>query len=119
MDIGAATEYIFLAAETWFCIREILLPQVGAIQIYCIEKGEKINPRNMNTDVVEWLFGDGRQMVGGNANKITLRQWGHASFKAGAFSAGQHGVVDNNRTVNTRSKRHQVFWKQSKIKCNV
>ena len=58
----------------------------------------------MNTDVVECFFGDGRQMVGGSTNKMTLRQCGHAGFKAGAFSAGQHGVVGNNRTANTRNK---------------
>ena len=61
--------------------------------------------------VARWLVGV--------SNKMTLRQWGHASFKAGAFSTGEHGVVGNNRTANTWSKQHWVFWKQSKIKCNV
>ena len=46
--------------ETWFCIQALILAHVGAIQLYCVEEGESINPRSMNTDVIEWFFGDGR-----------------------------------------------------------
>ena len=95
---GEATEFNFFAQETWFCIRSLILAHVCAIQIYCVEGGQSINPRSMNTDVVEWFFGDGRQMVGGSTNKMTARQWNHAGFKAAAFNAGKHNLVGNNKT---------------------
>jgi hypothetical protein len=66
-----ATEYNFFANKTWFCIKSLLLAHITVIQIYCVMKGESISPRTMNTDTVEWFFGDARQMVGGSTNKLT------------------------------------------------
>ncbi len=53
-----ATEYIFFANETWFCIKSLLLGHVMVMHIYCLIKGKSISPRTMNTDTVEWFFGD-------------------------------------------------------------
>jgi hypothetical protein len=75
-----------------------ILAHVSAIQIYCVVKKERINPRSLNTDVIEWFFGDGRQMVGGSQRKMTANQWDHAGFKATAFDAGRHNLVGNNKT---------------------
>ncbi len=33
-----ATEYNFFAAETWFCIRALILAHVCVIEIFCIKK---------------------------------------------------------------------------------
>ncbi len=63
-----ATEYNYFANETWFCIKTLLLGHVMAIQIYCVKQGESVTPQTMNTDTVEWFFGDARQMVGGSTN---------------------------------------------------
>ncbi|KAL7542027.1 hypothetical protein ACHAWF_011062 [Thalassiosira exigua] len=113
-DVDAANEskstneYNFFADETWFCIRALILAHAGAIQLYCIERDEKLDPRSMNTDVVEWFFGNGRQSVGGSTNKLTARGWGHAGFKEQAFQVGRHNVVGNNKTgadVFARKKR--------------
>lgn len=75
-------EFNFFANETWLCIEALILAQVSAIQLFCIDTKQKINPRSMNTYVVEWYFGDGRQMVGGSTNSC-LRGSGamHASRK--------------------------------------
>ena len=48
----------FFVNETWFCIRVLLLANIGAIQIYYVQKGERVNHRSMNADTVEWFFGD-------------------------------------------------------------
>jgi hypothetical protein len=53
-----ATEYNFFADETWFCIKSLLLGHVAVMHIYYVIKGESISPRTMNTDTVEWFFGD-------------------------------------------------------------
>ncbi|EJK46778.1 hypothetical protein THAOC_34538 [Thalassiosira oceanica] len=58
-----ATEYNFFADETWFCLRALILVHVALIQEYCIKKKVSINPKSLNTDVCEWFFGNGRQMV--------------------------------------------------------
>jgi len=34
-------------------------------------KGESISLQTLNTDTVEWFFGDARQMAGGSSNKLT------------------------------------------------
>ncbi len=39
-----ASEYIFFADETWFCIKSLLLGHVTAIKIFCVGNGKKINP---------------------------------------------------------------------------
>lgn len=106
---GEATEFNFFAQETWFCIRALILAHVCAIQIYCVEGGQSVNPRRMNTDVVEWFFGDGRQMVGGSTNKMTARQWNHAGFKAAAFNLGKHNLVGNNKSGQDLFGRQKRF----------
>jgi hypothetical protein len=53
-----ATEYKFFANETWFCIKSLLLAHIAVIQIYCVMDNKSISPQTMNTDTVEWLFGD-------------------------------------------------------------
>ena len=109
VENGEATEFNFFAQETWFGIRSLILAHVCAIQMYSVQNGQKVNPRSMNTDVVEWFFGDGRQMVGGSTNKMTARQWNHAGFKAAAFNAGKHGLVGNNKTGVNMFDRHYKF----------
>ena len=49
MSEKQASEYNFFANETWFCIKSLLLGHVTAIEIFCVRKGEKINPQAMNT----------------------------------------------------------------------
>ena len=44
-------------------IQALIWVHVGVIQLYCVVKRESINPQSMNTDVVEWIFGDAHQMV--------------------------------------------------------
>ena len=109
VEKGDATEFNFFADETWFCIRALLLSHIAAIQIYCIEKGVSINPKSMNTDVVEWFFGDARQMVGGSTNKMTANQMNRAGKKANAFTAGKHNMVGNNATVDNHFGRNRKY----------
>jgi hypothetical protein len=55
-------------------------------------------PRVINTDVVEWFFGDARSMVGGSTNKLRAKAADAADRKAGAFNRGKHGVLGNNKS---------------------
>ncbi len=98
VDEGEATEYNFFADETWFCIRSLLLAHVATMQVYCIEKGEKINPLSMTTDQVEWFFGNARQMNGGSTNKMTGRGMKHSVKKVNAANAAKYRIVGNNAT---------------------
>ena len=52
-DNSPTTGYNFFVDKTQFCIHALILSYVGTIQIYCINKGGKLNPRNLNTDIVE------------------------------------------------------------------
>jgi len=52
----------------------------------------------INTDVVEWFFGDARSMVGGATNKLRAKAANAADRKASAFNRGRHGVVGNNKS---------------------
>ena len=79
------------------------------MQIYCIERGESINPRSMNADVVEWFFGDGRQIVGGSTRKMTARQLCYVDFKAAAFNAGKHNLIGNNASDKNHFGREKRF----------
>ena len=83
------------------------MAHVSIIQIYCIEKKEKINPRVINTDVVEWFFGDARSMCGGATNKLRAKCANAADRMAGAFTRGRHGVVGNNKSGATVFEREQ------------
>ena len=66
--------------------------------IYCgVIKGKSISPRTiMNTDTVEWYFGDARQMVGGSTNKLTATGFNRADEKASTFNAAKFSLVGNN-----------------------
>jgi hypothetical protein len=99
-----------VANETWFCMNSLILCHITAIQIYCIEQGETIYPRTMNTDTVEWHFGDARQTVGGSTNKLTTAAHDRADKKASMFRSAQHALKGNNQTgddvVFGRKKRY-------------
>jgi hypothetical protein len=73
-----------------------LLGHVTAIDIFCAKDGERIDPRTMNTDTVEWHFGNARQMVGGSANKLTAAGFDNANKKASTFSTANMAIVGNN-----------------------
>ena len=104
-----ATEYNFFANETWFCIKSLLLAHITVIQIYCVKKGESISPRTMNTDTVEWFFGDARQMVGGSTNKLTAAGFDRADKKASTFNAAKFSLVGNNSTGANMFGRNKKF----------
>ena len=96
MSEKQASEYNSFANETWFCIKSLLLGHVTAIEIFCVRKGKKINPRAMNTDTVEWHFGNARQMVGGSTNKLTAAGFDNADKKASTFNMANMAIVGNN-----------------------
>jgi hypothetical protein len=104
-----ATEYNFFADETWFCIKSVLLGHVAVMHIYCVIKGESISPRTMNTDTVEWFFGDARQMVGGSTNKLTAAGFDRADKKASTFNAARFSLVGNNSTGDNIFGRNKRF----------
>lgn len=106
---GEATKYNFFADETWFCIRALLLGQIATIQIYCIEKGEKVRPSSTNTDPCEWFFGDARQMVGGSTNKLTCRGMEHAVKKSTAFNKAKYNLIGNNKTGKDHFGKRRKF----------
>ena len=109
LEDGKTTQFNFWADETWFCIRALLLAHAGAIQIHCIEGGNSIRPRSLNTDVVEWFFGDARQSVGGSTNKLSALGMDHAGAKASAHNAGKHNLVGNNKTGGDHFGRNARF----------
>ena len=92
MRAKLATEYNIFANETWFCIKLLLQAHSTVIQIYCVMKGESICPRTMNTDTMEWFFGDARQMVGGSTNKLTAAGFDQADKKASTFNVAQFSL---------------------------
>jgi hypothetical protein len=38
--------------------------------MYCVKKGALINHSVINTNIVEWFFGDSRRMFGDATNKL-------------------------------------------------
>ncbi len=86
-----ASEYIFLQTRLGF-----VSGHVTAIKIFCVGNGKKINPRSMNTDTVEWHFGNARQMVGGSTNKLTAAGFDNADKKASTFNMANMAIVGNN-----------------------
>ena len=106
----AATEFNFFADETWFCIQGLLLAHILIIQKYCVEKNERVNPRRINTDCVEWHFGNARQMVGGSSNRLSARQFDRADKKASTFIAAKATQTGNNasgaKELFPRHKKH-------------
>ena len=59
----------------------------------------------MNTDTVEWHFGNARQMVGGSTNTLTAAGFDNADKKASTFNAANMTIVGNN------SLGEIFFWK--------
>lgn len=51
----------------------------------------------MNTDTIEWMFGDERQMVGGSHNKLTVLGFDRGNKKSNAFNAAKYRLVGNNK----------------------
>jgi hypothetical protein len=92
LQSGAAPE----ALELWRV--HTLLAHITVIQLYCVMKGESISPRSMNTDTVEWFFGDAQQMVGGSTNKLMAAGFDRADKKASTFNAAKFYLVGNNST---------------------
>ena len=79
------------------------------IEMYYIQQKEEIRPRSMNTDIVEWTFGNERQMVGGSHNKLTVLGFNRGDKKSNAFNAAKCRLVGNNKTGEIffkRAKRH-------------
>jgi hypothetical protein len=63
----------------------------------------------MNTDTVEWFFGNVRQMVGGSTNKMTARTFNRAEKQASTFNAAKFPLAGNNSTganLFGRKKQH-------------
>ena len=50
----------------------------------------------MNTDTVEWHFGNTRQMVGGRMNTLTTAGFDNADKKASTFNKTNMAIVGNN-----------------------
>jgi hypothetical protein len=104
-----ATAYNGYANETWFCIKSLLLGHVTVIQLSCVIKGESISPQTMNTDTVEWFFGNARQMVGGSSNKLTVAGFDRVDKKTSTFSYAKFSLVGNNSTG------HNVFGRNKRF----
>ena len=106
-----ATEYNFFANESWFCIKSLLLGHAAVMYIYCgVIKGKSISPRTiMNTDTVEWYFGDARQMVGGSTNKLTATGFNRADEKASTFNVAKFSLVGNNSAGDNIFGRNKRF----------
>jgi hypothetical protein len=50
----------------------------------------------MNTNTVEWHFGNARQMVGRSTNKLTAAGFDNADKKATTFNAANMAIVGYN-----------------------
>jgi hypothetical protein len=109
VEAKQATAYNFFADETWFCIKSLLLSHITVIQLYCVMKSESISPRTLNTDTVEWVFGNARQMVGGSSNKLSAAGFDRADKKASTFNLAKFSLVGNNSTG------HNVFGRNKRF----
>jgi hypothetical protein len=78
------------ASRTSTALREIK----RSIKPEC--NGEKINPQTMNTNTVEWHFGNARQMVGRSTNKLTAAGFDNADKKTSTFNTANMAIVGNN-----------------------
>ena len=85
------------------------MAHITVIQIYCVMNGNSISLRTMNTDTVEWFFGDARQMVGGSTNKLTAAGFNRADKKASTFNAAKFSLVGNNSTGDNIFGRNKRF----------
>jgi hypothetical protein len=103
LQLGAAPE----ALELWRV--HTVLAHITVIQLYCVMKGKSISPRWMNTDTMEWFFGDARQMVGGSTNKLTAAGFDRADKKASTFNAAKFYLVGNSSTGANMFGRNKKF----------
>ena len=106
MAAKEATEYFF-SEETWSCVQALVLAHMAIIQLHCAKKKVAINPRAVNTDVVEWFFGDARSMVCGSTNKLRAKAANAADRKASAFNKSRHGR--RGRRVQARAQKVQCI----------
>jgi hypothetical protein len=103
LQLGASPE----ALELW---RVHTMPaHITVIQLYCMMKGGSISPQSMNTDTVEWFFGDAQQMVDGSTNKLTAAGFNRANKKASTFNAAKFYLVGNNSTGANMFGRNKKF----------
>jgi hypothetical protein len=63
----------------------------------------------MNTDTVEWFFGDAQQMVGSSTNKLTAAGLDCANKKASTFNAARFSLVANDATADNMFGRNKKF----------
>jgi hypothetical protein len=63
----------------------------------------------MNTDTVEWYFGNTRQMVPGSSNTLTAAGWDNAARKASAFNESNMVLVGNNSSGESLFSRNTKF----------
>jgi hypothetical protein len=63
----------------------------------------------MNTDTMEWVFGDARQMVGGSTNTLTAAGFDRADKKVSTFNAAKFSLVGNNSTGANMFGRNKKF----------
>jgi hypothetical protein len=112
--VKLATEYIFFANETWFCIKSLLLAHITVIQIYCVMDNKSISPRRKNTDTaVKWFFLDAPQMVGGSTNKLMAAGFDRVEKKASTFNAAKFSLVGNNSSganMFGRNKKNLAYY---------
>ncbi len=107
---GRANRWIVFADETYFYIQSLLLSQIMAIQIYCVKKGDSINPQTMNTDTVEWHFVDAWQMVRGSTNNLSAVAFDIADKNAGSFNAANFSLLGNNANgINAFSRKNLIY----------
>ena len=78
--------YLFLDLGALLCYWDILY-----------QKSVSVNPRSMNTDTVEWTFGDERQMAGGSHNKLTTLGFNRGVEKSNPFNVAKCRLVGNNK----------------------
>ena len=63
----------------------------------------------MNTDMVEWHFGNARQMVPGSSNTLTAAGWDNAARKTSAFNGSKMVLVGNSASGENLFSRYTKF----------
>ena len=76
---------------------------------YFVLKNVSVNPRSINTDTVEWFFGDERRMVCGSHNKLTTLGFDRGDKKSNAFNAAKCRLVGNNKDGKTFFQRKRKY----------
>ena len=105
---GRRTEFHFFADDTWRCIQMMVLGHVVVIEVWCLQRRMKVNPKVMNTDPVEHHFGNLRQMIAGSHAGFTSVSASQADTKYGLAKTANYNVVENNKCADG--------WGISKVK---